>query len=223
MKTYKNLVLVGTSHISKESIKEVEEIIIKLKPKIVTLELDERRLKGLLTKEKGKLSIKAIRQIGIKGYLFGKLGHYAEHKLGKYVGVIPGEEMITAYNTAVKLGIKVALIDQNIEITLKRFSKEITWKEKFTFLFEIIKSPFIKNKIQIDLNKVPDKELIIKLLKQIKKKYPNFYKVLITERNKYMAKKLFLIMKNYDNIIAIIGAGHEIEIINDIKNLEKSN
>jgi len=223
MQQYKNLLLIGTSHISRESIKEVGETIRKIRPEIVALELDERRLKGLLTKEKGQISISLIKQVGIKGYIFARIGHYAEQNMGKYVGVSPGEEMITAYESAKEISAKISLIDQNIEVTLKRFSKAITWKEKFRFLKELIKAPFTKNKIEIDLSKVPEKEFIINMLKQVKEMYPNFYKVLITERNNYMSKKLFVLMKNFKSIVAVVGAGHELEIIEEIKKLEKSN
>ena len=88
---------------------------------------------------------------------------------------------------------------------------------------DIIKAPFSKKKIQIDLSRVPDKKLIKQMLEQTKERYPNFYKVIVEDRNKYMAKKLFILMKNYEKVLALIGAGHEEEIIKYIKELEKSN
>lgn len=222
MVVYKNLVLIGTSHIAKQSIDEVTDNIRKIKPDIIALELDSGRYHALVNKQVGRISFKHIKIIGFKGYLFAKVGEYAEKKLGSFVGVSPGDEMLKASEVGKENNCKIALIDQKIEVTLKRFSKEITWKEKFRFVWDLIKSPFGK-KIKFDLSKVPDKEFIKQLLEKVKDRYPNFYKVLVTERNKFMAKKLFVLMKNYDKIIAVVGAGHEVEIIDDIKRLEYAN
>ena len=219
MRVFENLIIIGTSHIAKQSLIEVESIILKEKPEVVALELDKARYYSLITKEKRKAGIRELRAIGVKGFIFAKFGEYAEKKLGKSVGISPGDEMIKAAETASEIKAKIALIDQKIEITLKNFSKEITWKEKFRFAQDIVTGTFSKkNKMSIDLNKVPDKELIEKLLKITKERYPNFYKVLVEDRNKYMSKRLCGLMKNYTKIVAVVGAGHEDEIIEEIKN-----
>jgi len=223
MQSYKNLFLIGTSHIAKESIKEVEDVISKEKPEIVALELDKVRFEGLMNKETGKIQFKHIKEIGFKGFIFAKFGQYVSKKLGKYVGVSPGSEMVKAAEIAKKNNCRIALIDQRIDITLKNFSREITWREKFRFAFDSVINIFKKEKIQVDLNKVPDKEIIVKLLKIVKDRYPNFYKVLVDDRNKFMAKKLFILMQNYEKIVAVVGAGHEDEILEEIKKLEYAN
>lgn len=220
MITYKNLTLIGTSHIAIESIKEVEEVINKLKPEIVALELDKTRFKALMSEEKRRISFLDIFKIGIKGYIFSIIGAYVEKKLGGIVGVSPGDEMKKAAYSARNVGARIALIDQRIDITLRKFSKSLTWKEKFRFLEDIIKAIIKRPKIKFDLRKVPDKKIINELIMHVKKRYPNVYKVLIEERNKLMAKSLYRLMQNY-NIVAVVGAGHEEEIINEIKCLEK--
>jgi len=219
MKAFQNLVLVGTSHIAIQSIKEVEEIIEKEKPEVVALELDKTRYYTLINKtERRKIGLKEMKIIGVKGFLFAKFGEYAEKKMGSMVGVSPGDEMIKAAEIASKNKCKIALIDQKIEVTLKNFSKEITWREKFKFFFDIIKGLLgIGKKIKIDLTKVPEKELINEMLKTTKNRYPNLYKVLVEDRNKYMANKLNKLMKNYSKIVAVVGAGHEDEIVEEIK------
>lgn len=222
MITYKNLTLIGTSHIAIESIKEVEGVIREVKPNIVALELDRGRFRALMSKEKSKVKLTDMFRIGIKGYLFGKIGAYVEKKLGNIVGVSPGDEMKKAAYSAREVGAHIAFIDQDIGITLKRFSKEITWKEKFRFLEDLIVTMIKRPKIKIDLNRVPDKEVINKLMGHLKKRYPNIYKVLVDERNKFMAKNLYILMRE-NNVVAVIGAGHEEELIGEIKCLEKKN
>src|SRR3990167_6472259 len=149
---YKNLVFLGTSHIAKQSLNEVKQSIEREKPDIIALELDAKRLPALMDKSRRKIELKAIRHIGLKGYLFSLFGAWAERKLGKLVGVAPGSEMKQAIKIAKKKSIKIALVDQDIEITLQRLSKAITWKEKFNFLADLFKALFIrKNEIEFDL------------------------------------------------------------------------
>ncbi|MEK6949883.1 MAG: TraB/GumN family protein [Nanoarchaeota archaeon] len=216
---YTNLMIIGTSHIAKQSLEDVERAIEDKKPDIIALELDKNRLYSLF-KKPGKIRIYDIKRVGIKGFVFSLIGAWAEKKLGSMVGVAPGSEMKKAVVLARKKGIKIALIDQEIEITLKRFSKSLTWKEKWNFIADILKAFFSgKREIEFDLSRVPSKEVIKKLIEKVKERYPNVYKVLIEERNFVMADNLKIIMeKNPDKkILAIIGAGHEEEILDLIK------
>jgi pheromone shutdown-related protein TraB len=216
---YKNLTILGTSHIAKQSLEDVEKEIENKKPDIIALEMDRRRLYSLF-KKPGKIRIYDIKRIGLKGFIFSLVGAWAEKKLGKIVGVAPGSEMKKAVRLARKNDMKVALIDQDIEITLKRFSKSLTWKEKWNFIVDVLKAIFVRKKIiEFDLTKVPSKKVIKKLVGQVKKRYPNIYKVLIEERNHVMADNIKKIMETYPDkkILAIIGAGHEDDILELIK------
>ncbi len=224
---YKNVILIGTSHIAKESVETVEKNILEEKPDLVCLELDKKRLAALLTKQKkSKLPLKEIFRIGLKGYLFSLIGGYVQEKLGKRVGITPGSDMLAAYKTAKKNNIRVALIDQDIELTLKKFSKSITWREKGRFIIDVVKGLLFKNQVLVfDLTKVPEEELIHKLIEQVKERYPNAYKVLVEERNILMAKEISKFSKtNPDKkILAVIGAGHEKEMVRLIKKYAHNN
>ena len=217
---HKNLIIIGTSHIAKQSIKEVQDVIAKEKPDIVALELDRNRLAALLSKKKEKIKLRHMKQVGVKGWLFSVIGAWVEKKLGDKVGVSPGSDMLAAFKAAKKVKARVALIDQDIEVTLKRFSKELSWKEKWHFLVDIVKGILTRNpQIGFDLSTVPTQATINKLIKQVKKRYPNIYKVLITERNKVLASNLTNLIVRFPDkkIVAIVGAGHEKDILNLIK------
>lgn len=223
MRYYKNLIIIGTSHISPESIKSVESLILDKNPAVVAIELDKGRFLGLMAGEKSKIGLKEIKRIGIKGYLFAKFGQWIEKKLGSRIGVSPGDEMIKAAKTAEAIKSKIALIDQPIEVTLKKFSKRITWKEKFRFIWDLLTGWFRKDmKIKVDLKKVPEENVIEQMIDIVRKRYPNVYDVLIAERNVIMAKHLNKLMQNYNSVIAVIGAGHEKEVIAEIKRLGES-
>ena len=220
MHRYKNILIIGTSHIALESIQQVEQRINEEQPNVVALELDSARFQALLSKEKRKTTLKDIKKVGIKGWLFALIGELVERKLGDRVGVSPGSEMIKAAEIARNHNCSIALIDQKIDVTLKRFSQSFTWKEKFRFLTDLITAPFSKKKIRINLTKVPEEKIIEEMIQHVKKRYPSIYTVLIEERNKYMAKQLFKLMPVFPKILAVVGAGHGKEIIEEIKKLE---
>lgn len=219
---YKNLVFLGTSHIAKQSLEEVKKHIEKEKPAILAIELDKKRLPALMSNSH-KIDLRNIRIVGLKGFLFSLFGAWAERKLGRLVGVAPGSEMKQAVRIARKEKIKIALVDQDIEITLRRLSQEFTWKEKFNFLFDIAKALFSgKKEIDFDLRTVPDKKIIKKLIDKLKERYPNLYKVLIEERNKVIASNLKTLMEqNPDKkILVILGAGHVDDVMEMVKEQE---
>lgn len=209
---------IGTSHIAQESIDQITHYIQTKKPKIVALELDTHRAKALKD-ETGprKIPLSSSLQIGFKGYLFAKLGQYAQQKLGGSVGIQPGSEMKTAMELAAKHNIQAEYIDQPIAITLQRFSKNLTLQERLRFIKDIFAALlFPKRQAKklgihdINLQKVPPQELIDKMIENLRSSYPSVYKTLIEDRNRYMIKKLIHLQKENpeDEILAIVGAGH---------------
>ncbi|MDP3698595.1 MAG: TraB/GumN family protein [Nanoarchaeota archaeon] len=213
-----NLNIIGTSHIAKQSIEEIKKAVEEFQPQIIAVELDAQRATALMQEQKGKASFRDIRKIGIKGYAFVKIGHYIQQKLGKSVGVSPGSEMKTALEIAHIKNLQVALIDQPINITLKNFSKELTWKEKWRFFSDLVKGLlFPKRQMknygleEFDLRKVPEEKVILKIINQMKKQYPSIYKTIISDRDKYMVKQLVKIMREHPEkkILAVVGAGHQ--------------
>ena len=226
MKQYKNLTIIGTSHIAIESVNEVENAIFTMLPDIITLELDHARYHALLRKKRRLPTISDILNMGFKGFIFNLIGSIAENKLGKIVGVKPGSEMKKAIYASKKTGGRIFLIDQDIRVTLQNISNRITWKEKFEFLKDVLNGIVFRKKayIDFDLEKVPSEKVIRKLTAHLKKKYPSLYLSLIEDRNKYMAKNLYKLMtiNPKKRILAIVGAGHENEIVNLIKEIEKN-
>ena len=121
MKYYQNLTIIGTSHISKDSVNLVERVILESKPEVVAIELDKNRFYALITGQRGSIGFNDIKRIGFKGYIFAKLGYFVEKKLGSLVGSSPGDEMIKASKAAEIIKAQIALIDQPSQITPKKF------------------------------------------------------------------------------------------------------
>jgi len=119
---------------------------------------------------------------------------------------------------SIKNKTRIALIDQHINITLSRFSKHLTFREKLRIVGDVIRGLIFPKKElkkygieKMDLSKVPSDKLIRKLIGGIKKRYPNIYRVLIHERNVYMADRLYKIMLSHPGlkVLAVVGAGHK--------------
>ena len=159
-----------------------------------------------------------ILQIGVKGFVFAKLGQIVQQKLGKSVGIVPGSDMKTALLLAKKKKLQAALIDQPIQITLKRFSKGLSWRERGRFIADIFKGIFFRKQQMkqmgldgLDLEKVPTDTVIEKMMGHLKKRYPNIYRTLVHERNQYMVRQLVKLMREHPDqkILCVVGAGHK--------------
>lgn len=224
MITYNVFTFIGTSHISIQSIKEVKNQINQHSPDIIALELDQRRFLSLISKKTAKPSLKDSLSLGFIPFLINTIGGYIQRKLGDLVGIKPGSEMLKAISLAKQNNIKIALIDQDIKLTLKNLSKNFTTKEKLRFFIDLIKSPFSTQKISLDLRRVPDDKLIKMVINKVRQRYPSIYKSLIDDRNKVMAKNLYNIKKENLNskIVVVVGAGHLPELVDYLKEYEKN-
>ena len=214
---FKNrLCIVGTSHISTQSMEDIKKSFLKLQPDVISVELDEGRLHSLLHPEQQKISLGLIKKVGVRGFIFLLIGRYAQKKMGKLVGVTPGSDMLFAVTLARNNNLRLRLIDKPLDKVIKRLMKQLTAKEIGRFFVDIFKGLFFRksqSKIKISLDKVPPQDLIIKLMKQLKQRYPTIYRVLVDERNHFMARQLALqLKKTNDKILAVVGAGHEVEL-----------
>lgn len=218
---YKNLVLIGTSHVSKDSIKTIRDAFIE-DFSVVAIELDKGRLYALLHPEvqKQRMSFSAIKRVGLKGFIFAMLGRYVQEKIGKSLDVKPGSDMLEAYKQAREKNIDVRLIDEEIEKVLKKISKEMRFSEKLRFIRDLIFSSMFPKKYakkynveNIDLSKVPSDELISKMILAMRKDYPSIYKILVEDRNRIMARRIYGLMNSNYKVLAVVGAGHEKEIV----------
>lgn len=188
----------GTSHVSKESLELVDEKIDEHDPEIIALELDYRRLNSLLNPNKG----------GSGGPLFVKAIKWFQERVGKKTGVMPGEEMLYAYNRAFRDGRDVGLIDQDIMVTVKKLG-EVSRKEKIKAGAQLLIGFFASGRI--NLEKIPRDEFIDKLLYELEFKFPELYSVIVEERNQHMIESLKNLQEeNPDSdIVAFVGAAHK--------------
>ena len=221
----KQIVLVGTAHISKESMKLVEETIESEKPDIIGVELDKERLEQLLSGKKWEqTNIIDVIKTG-KTYLFllNILLSNMQKQLGKSVGVKPGAEMLVAVKKAQETKTAVQLLDRDVRVTLKRAFNVMSLKEKLKLGGTLLAGFFGKGE-KIDaktIENLKDQDLINKLMKELGKQMPSIKQVLVDERDEYISQMI----KNSpgEKIVAVIGAGHLSGIVKNLESKKKVN
>jgi pheromone shutdown protein TraB len=215
MLRWKDLALLGTSHIAPASQQDVDRAFDTFKPDIIALELDANRFQALLQGPSQGPRLADIRQVGMKGWVLGALGAWAERKMGEHVGTKPGAEMLRAARLAHERSVPIALIDRDIAVTLRRISATLTWRERFRFISELLTGMVRKPKLPFKLENVPSERVLKSLMAQLRKGYPNVYNVLVVERNEVMARNLahLLLQHPGKRVLAIVGAGHTKELL----------
>ena len=145
--------------------------------------------------------------------------------LGGKVGIMPGSDMLGAVKEAEAAGIRLAFIDRDIAITMQRLGK-VPWTEKAKLVLFMVKGLTIDSllakagrgkRVQLDLKKVPPRELINEVLVVLKKEFPNLYRVLVRERDLYMARRLAGLSLRYERIVAVVGAAHSPGLLEMLK------
>lgn len=209
--------IVSTSHIAKHSIVKIKQAYDSFLPDSIAIELDKQRLQALLSNEKQDYSIKMIRQTGIMGYLFLLLGSYVQKKLGNIVNTKPGADMKAGVELAAINKKPLLLVDQNINITIKKLNKVLGFKFVGRIIRDFFQSLFPKRRKELkkklsglDLNRVPSDKVVVELVEEMKDRYPGLYRVLLEDRNKVIANNLRQYHKlNPDKkVLVILGAAH---------------
>jgi len=234
VKVNDNIILIGTAHISKESVEEVKDAIEKYKPNIVAVELCQRRYDAITKKDQWEKTpvTKLLKSNNAYLMLAQTFLSSIQRRLGKEYGVEPGSEMIAAMDEAKNHNLEVALVDRDISVTLKRAWRKMGFKEKFRLTWEFLKAlmGYDEEELEeLDLKKLMDQDVISTLMEEFGEIAPSVSTVLIHERDVYIAKKIQDESKK-GKVVAVVGAGHlkgikkqleKKELKTNLKELEK--
>lgn len=205
----REIILIGTAHISQASKDLVRETIEAEKPDTVCVELDEGRLGSIKDPDRWKKT--DLRQV-IKNKQLGTLianlvlGSY-QKRMGAQTGVKPGSELKEAVDVAEAAGHELVLADRDIKITLKRTWACTPWYRKLNLLGGLFASIFDKTEVsEEELAKIKEQDALNGMMQEFGKTYPEVKQVLIDERDQFLASKI----KNAPGkkVIAVVGAGH---------------
>lgn len=209
------LTIIGTAHVSEESVEEVKDAIYEQQPDIVAIELDRGRYNRIRNemagiKEDSHISVtQIIKENKIGVFLASTLLGYFQSKIGEDVDVKPGSEMIGAIEAAEDLKIPIALIDRDINITLQRALNKMTFKEKASFLWSTLVGFFKKDELEeeLDIEELKNAENLDEIMEMFEEISPGAYEVLVKERDAYLAGNILNLPQ--EKIIAVVGAGHK--------------
>ncbi|MBO6101223.1 MAG: TraB/GumN family protein [Spirochaetaceae bacterium] len=205
----REFILIGTAHISQESINEVKQYIEEEKPDCVAIELDDGRYDSLKNPESWK-NLDIIKVLKEKrGWVLLAnlvLGSF-QKRMGADVGVKPGEEMKAAADKCEELGIKTAMVDRPIQTTLRRAWAKNSFWGKCKLLGVLMSSLFEDEDISSeDIEKLKNTNEMDQMMGELANYLPGVKTVLIDERDQYLASSIW--KTEGKKVIAVLGAGH---------------
>ncbi len=220
----KTVYLVGTVHVSKKSAQKVEKTVAEVGPDVVCVELDLERFRALKGMREGghfRYSPSPAELLTLPGIL-----RWLQQEVGKEFGVMPGVEMLSAYNSARRHKVDLALIDRPVRTTIQRMTECMPFGEKVRMASYIVAAaglfalkPLFGWRIfsfaslfgeseELDIKKLERGEGIDRLIARLREEFPTVYRVLVEERNKYMCNNILNILKKKDVLVVVVGAGH---------------
>jgi pheromone shutdown-related protein TraB len=205
----KDITLVGTAHISRESADLVSQVIEETKPDTVCVELCQSRYDSLTQKKKWENTdlLKVIKEKKAFLLLSNLLLASFQRKIGQKLGIRPGEEILQAIRSAEAAGSAVHLADRDIRITLSRTWRLMGFWKKTKLLTEILSSVWEVEEItQEQIEEMKKKDVLDALLSEIGETLPEVRRILIDERDQYLSHKIRHAPGN--RIVAVVGAGH---------------
>jgi hypothetical protein len=205
----KEIILLGTAHVSKQSIEDVRQVIQTEMPDVVCVELDQARYDTLTNpKEWKEIDIIKLLKEGKGFLLLANLALQAfQKKLGLEMGVKPGDEMKAAIEMSKELNLKTALVDRPVQITLKRAWAKSSFANKSKLIAIMLSSVFTNEKLSPEeIEKLKMESAMDGVMSDVSDELPNIKEVLIDERDQYLASKIWNVEGK--KLIAVLGAGH---------------
>lgn len=205
----KTVLLVGTAHISRQSTDLVREVIEQERPDTVCIELDEKRYQALSRKQQwDNLDLRQIiRDKQLSTLLVNLILSSYQRKLGVQLGIMPGTELLTAARVGEKVGSAIVLCDRDVRVTLRRAWHATSLWKKFYLLASIVTSLFDRTELdEARLAELRKKDVLSELMSEIGSLMPDTKKVLIDERDIFMAERIK--QSPGSRLVAVVGAGH---------------
>ncbi|MFZ2630780.1 MAG: TraB/GumN family protein [Desulfosalsimonadaceae bacterium] len=205
----KEIILVGTAHVSRESVELVERVITAERPDTVCVEFCPSRFQSIKKKDQWlEMDImKVIKEKKTFLLLSNLMLASFQKRIGDKLGVKPGEEMIRAMDVAETTGAQVCLADRDITVTLTRTWRSTGFWNKMKLLYQLLGSVFEVDEIdEKDIEAMKESDMLESLLAELGKTQPVLREILIDERDRYLAQKIKSAPGN--KIVAVVGAGH---------------
>ncbi len=205
----REFILVGTAHVSRESVEEVERVIRQETPDRVCVEIDEGRFRSMRDNAAWeRLDIAKVIKEG-KGFLLiaNLVLSSFQRRLGEDLGVKPGDEMKRAVEVAEEAGTPYSFCDREVAVTLKRAWARCGFWSKSKLLATLLSSALSTEKMEeAQIESLKDKNELEGMMNELADYLPKVKETLIDERDRYLATRIY--QSEGKKSVSVIGAGH---------------
>ncbi len=201
--------IVGTAHVSRDSVDRVRQVIERERPDIVCLELDERRYAVLVNPARFEsLDLRQVmREKQLATLMLNLVLAAYQRRLGFELGVQPGAELLEAVRSAEGLRIPIALCDRDVRVTLRRAWAALSFGRRFLLLSTLLAGAFQKPDLtEEDLRELRREDVLSSLMRELGRAFPGLGTVLIDERDLYLAQRVQ--ETEGRRAVVVVGAGH---------------
>ncbi len=205
----RQVVLVGTAHVSHESVALVKSVIAQERPDTVCVELCPSRYESIQQKKTWQETdiVKVIKEKKAFLLLSNLLLASFQKRIAKKLDIKPGQEMLAAIESAGEVGADIHLADRDIRVTLSRTWRSMGLWSKLKMLFQLVMSVTEVDDIkEEDIEKMKEQDMLESILAEVGKSLPQLKSILIDERDRYLAEKIRTAPGR--RIVAVVGAGH---------------
>ena len=205
----KTIILVGTAHVSQESVELVKLVIEQEQPDGVCVELDAKRFEAISHPNRWEsLDLKQIiRQQQLSTLIVNLVLASFQKRLGDKLGVLPGTEMLEAIRMAEKHNVPVTLGDRDVRVTMRRAWRNTPFWRKSLLVSSLMLGIFDTTEVSEDeIRNLKKQDVLSEMMKELGKEVPTLKVVLIDERDRYLAKKI--VEAPGKRTVAVVGAGH---------------
>ncbi len=205
----KEIILVATAHVSKQSAELIKKVIDEERPDSVCVELDEDRYRNIQNpKAWENTDIVQVIKSKRTGFLMANifLGAYQKRIAGR-LDTTAGQEMLQGIKSAAEINANLVLADRNIRTTFLRIWRKLTIREKFKLFFALLFS--FGEDVQIssdDVEKLLEKDTLESAVADLRQEFPIIGQILLDERDQHLAHKI----KNAPGkkVVAVLGGAH---------------
>ncbi len=199
--------ILGTAHVSSESVELVRNQIEEWGPDLVAVELCPSRMAALTEPESldSEDLLKIIKEGRSAMILLQSALAAQQRRMGISSGEKPGAELLAAVNAAEESDIPVEMIDRDVVITLRRAWRKMGMIEKWRILNALL---WEEDDEEVSIDEVlGNSDLLSSMMEEAREVAPRAGEVLIDERDAFLAGRVQQI-RGKGKVLAVIGAGH---------------
>lgn len=217
----REICLIGTAHVSPDSVAEVESVIREEAPDHVCVEIDAQRYKSMSQQKSWKDMdlVQIIKQKKTFLVMANLMLSSFQKRMGSSVGMKPGEDMKAAIEVSKELNIPFSFSDRDVTTTLRRSWAKSSFWSKNKVLAVLLSSAFSSEEASAeDIEELKDRNELEGMMDELAKELPKVKEVLIDERDQYLATSVY--NRTEKRVVAVVGAGHVPGMIKWFEGLE---